>query len=119
LAGSEALLSDLVGDHLLDALNISDLLTFQVVPEVLQLLLAIGIGDVLVVSPQGIEPLAQFVNQIVIVIGTTTSFSDVFHFLFGCEDHDKAPLILLLTPPGCDKPSEVWWVCRTGWIFVM
>jgi hypothetical protein len=64
---SEAPVLDLLGDHLLDALDVVGLLALQVTPKVLQGRLAVGIGDVLVVAPQGVQPLAQVVDQVVVV----------------------------------------------------
>jgi hypothetical protein len=81
---SEAFLADFLDNHRLDALNVFQLLAFHVSPQLLQIRLAIGIGDVLIVSPQSIEPLAQVVDEIVIVIFASTSLTDVLQFLLGC-----------------------------------
>jgi hypothetical protein len=37
---------------------------------------------VLVVGPQGVEALAQVVDQVVVVIGNTVRLADVLQFLF-------------------------------------
>src|SRR5205814_1082429 len=91
VAPSKAVLLNLSGDHLLDALDVADLLAFEIPPQLLQVRLAVGVGDVLIVAPQSVEPLAQLVDQVVIVIGAAATFADVFQFLFGCQCHDETP----------------------------
>src|SRR5882724_6227755 len=81
-ARSEAVLADLLDDHLLHALDVVDLLALQVAPQLLQGRPALGVGDVLVVAPQSVEPLAQVVDQVVVVVCNTTSLADVLQFFF-------------------------------------
>src|SRR5207247_6457219 len=88
---SEAVLPDLLGDYLLDALDVVDLLALEIAPEVLQLRLGVSVGDVLIVAPEGIQALAQVVDQIMIMVGTTAALSDVCQFLLGCQSHDLPP----------------------------
>jgi hypothetical protein len=88
---SEAILPDLLRDHLLDALDGVHFLALEVALQVLQLRLSVGVGDVLVVAPQSVEAPAEVVNQVVVVVGTTAGFSDVFQFLFRCQCHDEPP----------------------------
>src|SRR5262249_41855617 len=80
------------GDQLLDALDVGDLLALQVPPQLLQLGLAVGVGDVLVVAPQGVEPLAQILDQVVVVVGAAAAFADVLHLFFRCQCHDGSPV---------------------------
>jgi hypothetical protein len=87
--GLETFLPTVVGDHVLQPLHILLFLRFQTLPEILQIDVTVGIGDVLIVAPQSIEPLAQLVNHIVIVIGGTLAFADVCQFFFGGETHDE------------------------------
>src|SRR5215510_6622834 len=79
---SEAILADLLNEYLLHAFDVVDLLSLYVPPHILQGRLALGVGDILVVAPQGVETLAQIVNQVVVVICHATSLSDVLQFLF-------------------------------------
>src|SRR6478672_3609892 len=76
--GSEAIRVDLFRDHLFHAPDVSHLLEFQFAPHLLKPRLPIRVGNVLVIAPQGIEPLAQVVNKVVVVILATGGFTDVF-----------------------------------------
>src|SRR5882724_3769297 len=91
-ARSEAVLLDLLDHHLLHALDVVDLLALQVVPQILQGRSALGVGDVLVVAPYGVEPLAQVVDQVMVVVCSTTSLADVLQFFFRRQCHDAPPL---------------------------
>jgi hypothetical protein len=88
---SEAAVLDLLADHLLDALDVVGLLALEVAPQVLQGGLALGVGDVLVVAPQGVQPLAQVVDQVVVVVFATTGLADVFELFFRRERRGGLP----------------------------
>jgi hypothetical protein len=87
----EAVPLDVLGKQLLELLNTRLLLGLHVAPEALQVCPTVGVGDVLVVSPHGVEPPAQFVNQVVIVIRASARLSDVFVFFLGCHGHGTVP----------------------------
>jgi hypothetical protein len=78
-------------EQLFELLDILSLLDLHVAPEFLQVCPTVGVGDVLVESPHGVEPPAQFVNQVVIVIRASARLSDVFVFFFGCHGHGRFP----------------------------
>jgi hypothetical protein len=82
MARLEAVLPDLLDDDLLHALDVFDLLALQVAPQLLEGRSALGVGDVLVVAPQSVEPLAQVVDQVVVVVCNATSLADVLQFFF-------------------------------------
>src|SRR5262245_54917403 len=73
-ADSKAVMTYLIGDQQLQALDVGNLLPLQVPPHLLQRTLPLGVGDVLVIAPQRVKPFAQVVNQIVVVIGTAKRF---------------------------------------------
>src|SRR4029453_4942454 len=91
---SETVLLDFFRDHLLDALDVLSLLPFQVAPQLLQLGLSVGIGDVLIVSPDGGEAVGEVVDQVVVVILTAATFADVLQFLLCCQCHGHSPCLL-------------------------
>ena len=68
-------------------LDIRLLLGLRSPPISLQVVPAIGIGDVLVVSPQAIEPAAQVVDQVVIVVFQSATLSEMFVFFFRGHRH--------------------------------
>src|SRR5437870_5779921 len=102
LPGSEAVLPDLLGNYLLDALDVVNLLALQVAPDVLQLGLGLGVGDVLIVAPESVQPLAQVVDQVVVVVLATEALSDVLEFLFCRQCHDEPPSLVI----GSDLPHN-------------
>jgi hypothetical protein len=77
--------------QLLELLDILELLRFDGTPEFLQTLLAVGIGNVLIKSPNTVQPSAQVVNQIVIVILASLRFSNELVFGFGFRGHSSVP----------------------------
>src|SRR5205807_1006341 len=84
----EAVLLDLLGDQLLELLDIGDFLPLELAPHLLQWRLPLGVGDVLIIAPEGIEAFAQVMDQIVIVVGAAARFADVFQFFFCSQSHD-------------------------------
>jgi len=77
----KAVALDVLLDQLLQLLDVSLLLSFCATPEFLQVGSASGVGDVLVLSPETIQPPAQVVNQIVIMIFDPARLAKVFVFL--------------------------------------
>jgi hypothetical protein len=82
----------MLDEQLLELLDILLFLGLHVAPEFLEVCLAIGVGDVLVVPPYAVQPPAQFVNQVMIVIRAPAGFPDVFIFFLGCQSHSTVPL---------------------------
>ena len=74
-----------LGDPLLHAPDVGDFLTFQIASQILQGGFAVGVGDVLILAPQSVEPFAQIVDQVMIMVGTPSGFADVLQFFLGCE----------------------------------
>jgi len=62
---------------------------FAVFPELPQLIPPFRIRDVLVVSPEPVEPAAELVNEIVVVITAAGGFANVFKLMFGNKRHGK------------------------------
>src|SRR5262245_14192510 len=91
LGALEAILLDFFDNQLLDALDAVDFLALEVAPQVLQIRLALGVGDVLVIAPQAIQAFTQLVNQVMVVIFGAASFADMFHFLFSRKCHNSPP----------------------------
>jgi hypothetical protein len=58
-----------------------------VLPELPKLIPPLRIGDVLVVTPQRIEPPAQLVDQVMIVVTTAGRLADVFQLMLGNKRH--------------------------------
>src|SRR6266540_6490085 len=85
--GLETSLAAVLRDHLLQAANIFLLLSFEIAPEILEVDLPLRIRDILVVTPERIEPLAQLVDHVVVVIGRSLGFADVGEFFFSCQAH--------------------------------
>jgi hypothetical protein len=61
---------------------------FAVFPERPQLITPFGIGNVLVIPPEPVEPAAQLVNQIVVVITAAGGLTDVFKLVFCKKRHE-------------------------------
>jgi len=71
---SEAFVANFLSDQFFDPVNILFFLRLHFVPELLQVIAPLRIGDVLVIAPNRIESAAQVVNEIVVVIRATTRF---------------------------------------------
>lgn len=93
LASSEATLVYLLHDGLLQPLDFLLALCLELAPHLLNGRLAVCIGDVLVVPPQGIQPLAQLMDQVVIVVRSAAGLSDVGVFLCCGEWHGDPPFL--------------------------
>ena len=74
---SEALLFHFPGNTLLQTFHVLLLLLFEVTPHLLQFRMAVGVGYVLVVAPEGVQSFVQILNQIVIVIFHTLRLTDM------------------------------------------
>ena len=74
-------------DEIFESLHIVLFLSLEVGPEFSEVLIIAGVGDVLVESPHGVDPLAELVDHVVVVIGDCLRFADVFHLFFCCEWH--------------------------------
>jgi len=70
LGSLKALVPHFLLDQLFQPLDRLLLQRLGVHPELPQLIPPFGVGDVLIVSPEAVEPTAQLVNQIVVVVGT-------------------------------------------------
>jgi hypothetical protein len=82
----EAAFLDFVGDKLLELFNVLLILGFELFPELSQAVVAFRVGKVLIMSPHGVKPAAQFVDQVMIVILATARFADVLvAFLRHCN----------------------------------
>ena len=60
------------------SLGLGLFLAFQIAPQSLQFRMSVGVGDVLVITPQGVQAFAQILHEVVIVVdqlddGTTSS----------------------------------------------
>jgi hypothetical protein len=63
--------------QLFELLDVLKFLGLHIAPEFLQNSLSVSVGKILVVPPNAVEPPAQFVNQVVIVILTSLRLTDV------------------------------------------
>ena len=84
---SEAPVSNLLHDQLPqpgDGLLVGRL---GVIPKLTQLIPPLGVGDVLVVSPEAIEPAIELGDEVVVVVGTAGRFAEVGVFVLGGEGH--------------------------------
>src|SRR5262249_22164944 len=88
--GSEAALLDLLGDELLHPLDVLLVLALEIAPEGLEGGVPVRVGDPLVVPPDRVEPLAQLVDQVMVVILDPPRLADVFDRL-GLDCHDGPP----------------------------
>lgn len=87
----ETIVPDVLCQQRFELFDIFLLLCLNAAPECLQVSLTVRIGDILIVPPQAIEPAAQIVDQIVIMVGTAAGFTDVLvFFLFG-RGHSVLP----------------------------
>ena len=78
----KAVALDMLPDQLLDLIDVLLILRFGASARIpAGRRRAAGVGDVLVVSPQAIEPAAQFVDQIVIMIFDAPRLAEMFIFL--------------------------------------
>src|SRR5579872_5577508 len=59
---SEATLLDFLGNKFLKAVDVLLVLGLELLPEVTQIVVAFGVGDVLIVPPDGVKPNAQLLN---------------------------------------------------------
>jgi hypothetical protein len=80
-------------DQIFELIDVPLFLRFCAPPELLDIWPAAGIGDVLVESPQAVQPPAQIVDQVVIVIFDSPRFAKVFVFLVGRHRHRVARFI--------------------------
>jgi hypothetical protein len=60
---------------------------FAIFPERPQVISPFSVGDVLVVSPEPIEPAAELVNEVMIVIAAAGGFANVFKLVFCDKRH--------------------------------
>jgi hypothetical protein len=80
-------------DQIFELIDVPLFLRFCAPPELLDIWPAAGIGDVLVESPQAVQPPAQIVDQVVIVIFDSAGFTEVFVFLVRAHRHRVARFI--------------------------
>jgi hypothetical protein len=80
-----------LSDQLLQSADVLLLLVLHVGPEVDELLSKVGVGDVLVIPPQGVEAFAQFMDEVMVMIRTPCGFPDMFQFPFCGEAHGNSP----------------------------
>jgi hypothetical protein len=73
----EALLTNFFRDQLLEAVDGRDLLLLQFTPATLQAGFAVGVGGILIVAPKRIEPTAEILQQIVVVVLNASRFTDM------------------------------------------
>jgi hypothetical protein len=83
----EAFILHVRREQFLKLLDIPKLLSLHITPEFLQICLAISVGDVLVVPPHAVEPPAQFVNHVMIVILASLRLSDMLVFRLDLSGH--------------------------------
>jgi len=76
---SKAIVLDFLRNQLFKPLDILLLLAFYVFPKATNLVSPFRVGDVLIVSPQGIDSLTQLVNQVVVVIRNATRLTQMLH----------------------------------------
>jgi hypothetical protein len=88
----ETILLDVVFDELFEAPNVLFVLPFYIIPEGAQFLVIFGIGDVLVVAPQGVQAFAQIVYHVVVMVGGACGFTDVLSLFLCRECHNFSPL---------------------------
>jgi hypothetical protein len=84
---SEALRLDLFGYQTLEFLDIVLFLLLELVPQGLNAWFTFGILDVLIKSPNRVEALAQFLNQVMVVISATHGFAVMLKLPFRRERH--------------------------------
>jgi hypothetical protein len=88
----ETIFFDMAFDKLFEAPNILFVLPFYIIPEGAQLLVVLGVGNVLVVAPQCVQALAQIVYHVVVMIGGACGFTHVLSLFLCCECHNFSPL---------------------------
>lgn len=97
--------------NLLELRDVVDFPGLRAFPGLLKFRIALGVGDVLVVSPIGMEPPAEFVDQIVIMIFSAFARADVGQFLVACKFHGWFPFT------GWGSSSRGWrGLCRKPWL---
>jgi hypothetical protein len=93
LSRLETVFRAVFGDEFLQSVDVALFLLFEFAPEILQIDVTFGVGDILVSPPERIEPFAEFVDHVVIVVGCAMGFPDVSHLFFRGEAHDEIPLL--------------------------
>jgi len=63
------------------------ILGLALLPELTQLATPVGIGDVLVIAPQRVEPTIQLGDQVMIVISDSRGLAEVLVFVFSGKKH--------------------------------
>jgi hypothetical protein len=87
IARSEATLLKFFTDGLFQPHNVFLILAFHVAPKSLERGMSLCVGDSLVISPEGVQPTAQLMDQVVVMVFTATRFPKMGHFLFCGESH--------------------------------
>lgn len=85
--GSKAVVFDFLNNQLPEPLNSLLLLSLRVLPVLAEVIPPPCVGDVLIVTPEGVEPSAQFVDEIPIVIRASTRLAEMAVLRFCCDGH--------------------------------
>ena len=82
----------MVGQEDFELANVFHFLLFQLDPEGSEIKQCTGVGDVLIVTPKGVQPATEIVDHIVIVVGHPLGFPQVFDgFLEGLHSTFSLP----------------------------
>jgi hypothetical protein len=83
-------------DELLQLVHVLLLLLLQTLPEGLQLFVVFSVGNVLIIPPEGVEPFAQFVDHIVIMIRGAFGFTNLLHLSFSYQAHNGPFMVVVV-----------------------
>jgi hypothetical protein len=87
---SETIFVDMAGDKFFKSPHILLLLLLETPPEILEFRITLGIGDILIIAPQGIQPPAQIMDKIVVVAFCPLAVIEVSHFSFSYHAHSSS-----------------------------
>jgi hypothetical protein len=90
----ETIFIDVTRDKFLKPFHIFLFLLLKTPPKILQFSITLGIGDILVITPQGIQPPAQIMDEIVVVGFCRLAVIEAFHFSVSYHAHSGPFLVL-------------------------
>jgi hypothetical protein len=78
----ETVFFDVSGDKFFKAFHIFLFLLLKAAPKIPEFRIVPGIGDILVIAQQSVQPLAQFMDEIVVVVFRLPAFIEMSGFSF-------------------------------------